>query len=408
MTGFGLLAVCALAAAVGGSLAHRIGQPAVVGEVVAGVSLAHLLWPLVTGEALSIIPGSLAYEVASLGLVLFMFVAGHEIDLGSTVMRRAGLRLGLTSALVPGLLGAGVGLWWASSGSTPASDWRVPAFFAVAMAVTALPVLARIIGENHQIPRTHGLIALTAAGVIDGAAWVLLGLQQSLGAVGGVLIPVYLVTVLVVGHVFGRWILARATGAETTLVLVAYVFASAAAAEALGLHLAFGGFFAGVAFPRIKRTDGHSPALARLSQGVFVWPALYFVIAGSQVEIRIDGADQVLLVVLIVLGGIVSKLVGSHLGARLAGIPTGQRATLAVLMNTRGLTEIVILGIGLDLGLLDGTTYTGFVLLALISTGMTQPALSWLARRRRRSRSVQGSTVRPAVGSPPEVEPVSR
>ncbi len=360
-----------------GAVAARLGQPAVLGEILCGVALAPVarLLPARVDSTLT--------AIAQLGLLLFLFAAGARLAPALT-------RDGLKSAVVPALgatlvplgLGAVLAVWLARR-HAPAGTGPFVVFVAAAVAVTALPVLARILAERGLLDTFAGRRALGAAAVSDIAAWTLLAVAAA--AVHGWSAASPLPVVLLLAAVpwlargrFGKWV-ARLSRADAAVVLVVLACAAAAVTEVAGLHPAIGAFFAGAVL-------GH--AVPALDAAALVAPAgsllapLYFVLVGRAVDLgRLDAAlaADIAAVVAVAVAG---KCGGAYLGARLGGTAPHPAAVFAALMNTRGVTELVFVGIGLGLGVIDSALYTAMVVMALVTTAMTGPLLTRLTRRR--------------------------
>ena len=363
-----------------GWVAARIGQPPVVGEILAGVLLGpSLLGPEVSAWLFP--PESLGALklLAAVGLALFMYLVGLELDLdGLRTRGRAAASASVASVALPFALGAGLGWVLLDVGVVGAKGgWPFALFLGAAMAVTAFPVLARIL-EDHNLTRTPlGGLAITTAAVDDVLAWTLLaGVTAAVGAsVGGwtVLLAVPLVTVAMLARPLMRRVAASPAGVLGGLMVFA------AAAELVGLHLVFGAFLFGAVMPRsdLLREETRD----WLSAPVTLLLPVFFLVAGLGVDLRsLDPSDLPVLgaIMLVAVGG---KFIGAYGGARSAGVPHAMARDLAVLVNTRGLTELVILLVGLELGLLSTELFTLMVLMALATTAMTGPLLSWNSRR---------------------------
>ncbi|WP_280402775.1 cation:proton antiporter [Nocardia carnea] len=387
---FRLLVVFALILAVArgaGWLAERIGQPAVVGEICAGI----LLGPTVLGGELTglLFPAEVrpALRVlADAGVVLFMFLVGSELN--EKLLRGQGkavARVACTAMAVPFVLGAALALYLA--GHHPGPDRLAFALFmGTAMSVTAFPVLARILADRGLMKTRNGALALACAAVGDVLAWTLLAVVAALA--GGAVAPwrVLFVVPFAVVLVFAlrpaltrlgaRWNRGRSTitgrrGAGVLAVVAAGLTVSAGATEWMGLHLVFGAFLFGVAMPR-RNWDGMAEwALPWVRRAAALLLPVFFAVAGAAVDLsEVDGSvlGELALVLLVAIGG---KGLGAYAGARMSGIGVQPAATLAILLNTRGLTELIALAVGLRLGLLDTALYSVLVIMALVTTAMT-------------------------------------
>ena len=387
------LALIILATRVTGRLLRAFGQPAIIGEIAAGILLGPSFFGAIAPEiSAALLPPAVIPPIerlASLGVVLFMFAVGAELDLAA-VRRgaRAAIAIAQVSIAVPFVLGAALALWlhptWGAPG-VPAFAFTL--FTGVAMSVTAFPVLARIIADFALQRTPVGTLALSAAAVGDVIAWCLLatvaGLARAQGGAG------LRTTALAIGFGVAMVVLVRpavarlASGppAPGRLVLLLFgALASAAVTDAIGIHALFGAFLFGAFVP------AHSPVaeaiIARLSAPIgFLLPA-FFAITGVRTELRlIDSAPAWLVFFLIMAIACGGKIGGSYAAARWAGVPGRDARAIAVLMNTRGLVELVVLNVGLSLGVITPALFTMFVLMALATTAMTAPLMRWMGWR---------------------------
>lgn len=377
------IAVILAAARLCGAVARRCGQSPVIGEIVAGIALGptllgHLvgtrLFPSSTGSALT--------ALADVGLVLFMFTVGLDLDFALIRGRsRAVAAVSTGATAVPFVLGLGLALLLAPDYAHGA---RAPfvLYFAVSISATAFPVLARILTDRNMQYTLLGSVAFASAAVIDVVSYALLAIAVALAAASGgqtwrlALAPVFLLLMLCVvrpvarraGTAFERS--GKLTPALLTTLLIG-LFAASWATQWMQLNLVFGAFLFGAMLPR---THALTEALTeRLSSAVHLLLPIFFAVAGLTVDLsglRI-GAVGVLAAVLAT--SVAGKLGGGYAGARSAGIPRRGAAVLAALVNTRGLTEIVILSVGLQDHLLGTGLYSLLVVMALITTAMTAP-----------------------------------
>jgi K+:H+ antiporter len=393
-----LIVICAQAA---GAAARRIGQPAVVGEVLSGI----LLGPAVLGSSLAgaLFPASvrMALEpLASLGLVLFMFGVGYELD-HRLVRSRATASVAVGSTALPFILGVGLAGWLAGS-HQQGDSLAFRLFLGIALSVTAFPVLARIVTDHGLTRSRAGALALSSAAAGDVAAWSLLAVVISLVGgkpawttslvVPGVLVMIFLVRPLLAGT------LPRRAGPGVFAGLAAGLLLTAAATELLGLHVIFGAFLFGAICPR-GREEMRTQVVDRLtSVGRQLLLPVFFVLAGFQLDLTGIGLPGVGELVAILAVAVIGKAGGTYLAARLHALPREEAGTLAVLMNTRGLTEIVVLSIGLQAGILDHRLYSLLVIMALATTAMTGPLLSLIRRRARREDADRTVAARSHIG----------
>lgn len=296
--------------------------------------------------------------------------------------------------LIPMLLGGGaafvVAPLYTPPGGEVSGNTGFVLFMAVAMAVTAVPVLASIIRERGAASTVAGVVSMTSAGVIDAVGWLVLAAAVIAGGTSGqehlslpatvALFVVYMAAMLfVVRPALHRW-LARpdAVPGGDLPVVAALAMASAWATSALGLHVIFGAFVAGLIMPR--GADGAPDVnLVRPLQdsGTILLP-VFFMVSGLSVDIgALTGRDLALLAIFTAVA-VVGKVGGGYLGARLGGLPSRDAAVIGVMLNTRGLTELIALNIGLQSGIIDQSLYTVLVIVALITTVATGPFLTLL------------------------------
>ncbi|MCC5579628.1 cation:proton antiporter [Microtetraspora sp. AC03309] len=382
----GLAAIVALASALG-AVARRVDLPPVIGEVFAGI----LLGPTLFGGAVTetLFPTDIRPFLAALanvGVVVFMFLVGLELNHGQL---RRGLGVAATvsagSIVVPFTLGAVLAL--ALADGHPAPDrLAFVLFMGAAMSVTAFPVLARILTDRNMHQTPTGGLALACAAADDVLAWSILAVVVTVVGTGGeqwrmlLLVP-YLALMFGLVRPLLRKLAAaggspgRLTPAKLGAVLVGLLL-SACLTEWIGLHFIFGAFLFGAVMPREAAERMRAEILDGLGQftGVLLLP-IFFVVGGLNVDLSRIGAAGVGELGLILLVAIGGKFTGAFLGARIHGLRARQSATLAALMNTRGLTELIILSVGLQLHLLDRTLYSLMVVMALVTTAMTGPLL---------------------------------
>lgn len=376
-------------------LFRYIGQPPVIGEVVAGIMLGPSLlgraWP--EASAFLMPPEVAPYisVIAQLGVILYMFLVGLELN-PAVLKEGAGRTLAISHASMaaPFVAGAALGYFlYPELADTGATFTSFALFMGVAISVTAFPVLARILSDRKMQSTPLGITALGAAAAGDVTAWCLLAfvIGVSKAAVGGAVVTLALtalfvaVMLVVVKPLFGRW-LRRYDEEPLTPTAMAIVFvavlASAAATEAIGIHALFGAFLLGAIIPhdsKIAHAFGH-----KLEDVVTVLllPA-FFASVGLRTEIGlISGLENWLVCGLIILVATASKFGGTYAAARLAGIDRQNAAGLGALMNTRGLMELIVLNVGLELKVISPALFAMMVLMALATTAMTGPWLWWL------------------------------
>ena len=436
---------------------RAIKQPVVIGEVLVGIALG----PSILGE---IAPDLRDYLfntidlpffrlVASLGLVLFMFIVGMEVDLD--VIKRSGKRaaaISLTSIAVPFALGffvlgnylyddhkcvaveqdAGAEVTPCSKVSEEvadkvaernkkidkaiADDKTVPnpltgkqtdfvpfaIFIAVSMCVTAFPVLARILSERNMFKIPLGLLMIACAAIDDIMAFTLLALATALAGEGsaseifliiGKMIVFVAVLFIVVRPLLERFVLrpyrknGNKLGPEQMSILFVGLLLSSYITSQIGVHELIGGFLFGVAVPRLN-APGLFHSIAGRIEGISVQLLLpvFFVIAGQGVNLQGLTTSDIVPALAIIVVACIGKFVGAAVAARTVGVPRRQSLAVGALMNTRGLTELVVLTIGRDAGVIDDKLYTMLVIMAVVTTAMAGPLLKivypdrWLDR----------------------------
>jgi Kef-type K+ transport system membrane component KefB len=391
------LVVVIAAAASCGRLFRWLGQPAVVGEMAAGLllgpSVLGRLWP--AAEAFLFPPTSLGTLglLSQVGVLLFMFGVGLELDL-LALKRRAhtAVAVSWTGILFPFVLGISLGLLlheaYAPSG-VRVRDFML--FMGIAMSITAFPVLARILEERRLSATPLGVTALASAAVEDVTAWTLLALVIGLARAES---PLAIVPVVALAGAFvllmmfpvrkaaARFIRVP-TGAETparalVALLLVGVFLSALVTEAIGIHALFGAFLAGAILPKDRALRAFLKDRIEYSASLYLLP-IFFAATGLRTQLGLlDEARDWLAFGAILAAAVVGKLGGVCLAARASGLGWRDSAALGALMNTRGLMELIVLNIGLDLGILSPQAFSMLVLMALVTTAMTGPVLDRL------------------------------
>jgi Kef-type K+ transport system membrane component KefB len=379
-----------------GSLFKRINQPPVIGEVIAGIMLGPSLLGRIAPEVSAfVLPPNIAPflgVIAQVGVILFMFLVGLHLDTGLLKQRtQTSIAISHASITVPFTLGAALALWLyprLSSSEVPFTVFAL--FMGVSMSVTAFPVLARILTDRRLHTSRMGSIALACAAVDDVTAWCMLafvvGVVQSnaQGALLTVLLTAaYIAVMLVVVRPAAVWMARRyehpsRVGQSTLAVVCVALLASALATELIGIHALFGAFLLGAIIP-------HDSALARAAQDkledtvVVLFLPAFFAFTGMRTQIGlVSGWEQWLVCGVIILVASAGKFGGTLAAAKLTGLSWRDSAALGVLMNTRGLMELIVLNVGLDLGVISPSLFAMLVLMAVVTTLATSPALHLL------------------------------
>jgi Kef-type K+ transport system membrane component KefB len=392
-----------------GAAMPKIRQPQVMGEVLAGI----ILGPTVFGAVAPGLQGQLfASDIvpyigvaSNLGLIFYMFLIGLEVDFAQ-LRGRIGMTLAIsnTSLLFPLMLGmaAALPLYTVLGPSTRFLAFAL--FIAVSMSVTAFPVLARIISERRMIRRPLGALSLSAAALNDVSAWFLIALATAVAGAGsgidvlrtiGEAAAYGLVMWMLIRRLLGRAAVAYDEAGRVPATWITIIFAgvllSAVVTDKIGVAVILGGFMMGVVMPR------HAGLTHEVTQRVedFVLTLLlplFFAYTGLRTNVGLLGRSSLILITLgLIAVAILGKFGGTLIAARTMNLPWRNSAALGALMNTRGLTELIVLNIALDAGVITPALFTGLVVMALVTTLMTGPLMRLIDPRNR-------------FGAPPEEE----
>ena len=398
------LIIVVLAARVCGGLMRKAGQPAVIGEMIAGIllgpSLLGWLWP---GFFQMVFPpaslGTLRM-LSQIGVCLFMFVIGMELDLTQLKQQaRTAVLVSQVGILFPYLLGVLSSLWLFPSLAAPGTTFLPFALFiGISLSLTAFPVLARILEERGLTRTALGTTALACAATNDVAAWTVLAFVVAIVKAGGpapAALSMGLVLLFVALMIFWmkprmpRWLghaalESGAPGKGVMAAVVVFLFACAFLTDLIGIHALFGAFLAGVVMP--SQGDFRDSLRVRLKHfsSVFLLP-LFFAFTGLRTQIGLLQEPTGWLICLALIAvATLGKLGGSMLAARMTGINWIDSFALGALMNTRGLVELIALNIGYDLGILPPRIFAMMVLMALVTTFLTGQFLNLADRAKKR------------------------
>ena len=397
-----------------GAFARRCGQSAVVGQILAGV----LLGPSVLGRVPGHLTGRLFPNAAlpsltvlsQVAVVFFMFAAGYELDRQSMRGgRRAVLLVAASALLVPMGLGGGATLIFRSSFAAigePHISRSFILFMGVATSITALPVLAAIARERGIAGSVAGVTATSAAGIMDVVAWLVLAIALVGTArkpsrpwpVTLLLISCFVVIMLLAVRPALRWWISQPRFMLSNRLPVAVVIAmgSAWVTASLGLHDVFGGFLADLTMPGADGTPDAEILRPMEEIGGVLLP-LFFVTTGLSMDIEALGTSAFVLLAILCAFASAGKLGPAYVSSRVAGLCPRDSAVVAVLVNTRGLTELIALNVGLSAGLIGQRLYNVLVLMALITTIATSPLLSL----------IRVPTASPSAGEPHPAAPLA-
>lgn len=396
--------VVLLAARIVGLIVRRLGQPQVVGEMLAGIALGPSILgayaPALSGALFP--PGSLGFlnALSQVGLLVFMFLVGLELEPKLIRERgRAAVVISHASIVAPFLLGALLAiLLFPTLAGERVTFTTFALFMGAAMSITAFPVLARILTERRLMRTPTGALAIACAAIDDVSAWCILAVVVVIARASGASAPsgglplwatlsgsvAYAVVMMTTGRrllrtLEGRYTRAGRVTQDMIAILMLTMLASALFTEWLGVHALFGAFIVGAASPK---AEGFVRAILERFEDVMVvlLLPLFFAFTGLRTEITlISGSAEWLACALIIAVAVAGKVGGSALAARSMSVPWREAAVIGVLLNTRGLMELVILNVGLDIGVISRELFAMMVVMALATTFMTTPLLAWLA-----------------------------
>ncbi len=406
-----LVVIVGVARAVGFA-AQRAGQPAVIGEIAAGVLLGpSLMGWLAPGTSAFLFPAAsmpILQLLSQIGVLLFMFVVGVELE--PAYLRgkaRAAVAVSHFSIAIPFTLGVALSLALYTRYAPAGVPFHAFALFCgIAMSITAFPVLARIL-EERQLTRTPlGTTAITCAAVDDVTAWIILAFVVAITTAGGAMATLFTIVSLSVGFVVlmisvGRPVLQRVLtpdpaadpfSKERIAIVLLVMLSSAFITETIGIHALFGAFVAGVIMPADRAFRAALRTRLESFSSVFLLP-IFFVYTGLRTEIGLlaDAASWGIALTIIIVAT-TGKLGGTALAARWTGMPWRDSVALGALMNTRGLMELIALNVGYDLGILTPAIFTMMVVMALVTTAITGPLLSLSLNWRTATAEATGDT----------------
>ena len=397
------VALIVLVAQLLGALLERLGQPRVIGEILGGIALGpSLLGALAPGLEQALFGPAVRPQLnllGQLGLALFMFLIGLELN-PALLQGRLPLASRITVVGIALPLALGVGLAellerWLPELLPGEHSLAGALFMGTAMAITAFPVLARILQERDLIRQPLGTLAISVAAIDDLFSWVLLAAVVAFarsGSAWGALTPLLLTSTWAAFLLVGLQPLRRQLERHLTrrqelgpllqVGLMAGALLSGAVTEAIGVHLIFGAFLWGLAMPRqaalqqLLELRLHAVVLQMMLP-------LFFAVSGLNTQLRVLTSPDLLLATLVVLlVAVAGKFLGAWATARLSGVPPREAQALGWLVNTRGLTELVILNVGLSLGVISTELFSIGVVMAIVTTLMTGPLLERLGYRR--------------------------
>lgn len=387
------MAIIIAVARILGNVFRRFKQPPVIGEVVAGIllgpSLLGMVAPRLSGYLLPPDVAPILGVIAQVGVILYMFIVGIELDTQQLRHRtHVSIAISHASIITPFLLGSSLALFLYRDLATSAVPFPLFALFmGVSMSVTAFPVLARILTDRGIHMSRMGVIALACAAVDDVTAWCLLALVVSVAHARpeGVFLTVALslgfiaVMLLAVRPLIIRFVRYYEQGGLSGQGMMAVacmgMLLCAIATESIGIHALFGAFLLGSLIPHDSKAA--RDLRERLEDIVIVlFLPVFFAFTGMRTQIGLlNGVNEWILCGAIIVVASIGKFGGSFIAARLSGLSWRQSASLGILLNTRGLIELIVLNVGLDLGVLSPKLFAMMVLMAVVTTIATTPIL---------------------------------
>ena len=385
-----------------GLLLRYFGQPAVIGEMAAGIVLGPIVFGAVAPELHAEIFAQASRGplegLSQLGLVLFMFIVGAELRLPTGVRSQiiSASWIGVLSVLIPMGLGLAIAFPLYPVISIPGVPfWPFALFMAAAMSITAFPVMARILKDRGMTQTTVGRLAMTSAAVADLLAWILVALVVVLASSAhdwNAFVRQIVGVLILVAIIFGvfrpliAWLLTkyasdgRPAGALLAALLIG-TFGCAYATGYLGVHPVFGAFLFGTCVPRDDRLL-HS-LIERIEHvAVLVLMPVFFALAGLNTTSDAFVGAGLGGLALILGAAIVGKYAGAVLGARVCRYSWRESMAVGSLMNARGLMELIVMKVGLDIGVIGPQAFTMLLVMALVTTVMTTPLVMLFSRGR--------------------------
>jgi Kef-type K+ transport system membrane component KefB len=380
-----------------GVLATKIGQPSVVGEIFAGIflgpSIIGYFFPDFSLYLFPVDSQKTLQFLSQIGLAFFMFIVGMELDLEKLQNKaRNAIVISHASIIVPFFLGVVLaGSLYVEMAPANVSFLAFALFMGIALSITAFPVLARIIQERGLTKTPLGAMVITCAAADDVTAWCILAAVIAIVKAGSIVSALFTITLALIFVMFmlkviGPWIKRKSTAIvekekiSKGVVAIAFfiLLMSAYVAELIGIHALFGAFIAGVIMPHnVKFKDVLAGKIEDVS--VLLLLPIFFAFTGLRTHIEMLNQGHLwgtcMLVIAVAVAG---KFGGSALSAKLVGQSWKDSLSIGALMNTRGLMELIVLNIGLDLKILSPAIFSIMVLMALATTFMTGPSLSFI------------------------------
>lgn len=391
------IAVILLVSLLCGGVARKLGQARVIGEIVGGILIGPSVLGRYAPHAFShlfpVSSLSLFEMISTLGLILFLFLIGSELDYEHLREQKVTATLAsLMSMVLPFGLGALASpMLYPRFAPTGVDKLPFVLFLGISMSITAFPVLARILEERQMHSTPLGAMAMMCAAVDDVSAWSLLAIAMTLlpsqsnsMAIShrALWLGVYLCVMLFVVRPLGSWLTRRNNeirlSYELLGLILVVVFLSAAATDAIGVHPLFGAFLAGLCFPRVRRWQQTLRSRLDVIVSLVLLP-LFFALTGLRTRLDLlSGLHVWLWTGVVLLLAVLGKVGGAVAAARWTGYDWRNSIALGALLNTRGLVELIVLNIAYNAHVFSPTLFTMLVIMALVTTMTTVPVLNWL------------------------------
>ncbi len=377
-----------------GLIFARLRQPAVIGEIVAGIFLGASVFGEVFPHFFNFVFPKASINnldvLSKIGLAFFMFIIGMELDMNELKSKaKAVLIISSSSIAIPFACGLGLAYFLFPSFSMPGISFFVfSLFIGISLSITAFPVLARII-KNRALHKTPlGTLALSTAALADVMAWCILAViiaiakassfSMTLFTIGGTI--VFILSMLFLVRPFLEKLISKLRTAhygDSNIVVLSFIvlLLSAFTSELIGIHMLFGAFLAGVLIPN-NDTLKHALTSKLEDVSVLLLLPIFFALTGLRLHIGLlNSTDMTLVCIGIIAVATIGKFIGSALPARLLGLNAKDTLSIGILMNTRGLMELVVLNIGYELGILSPELFAMLTIMAIVTTIMTSPLL---------------------------------
>ncbi len=379
-----------------GQLVKKFGQPSVIGEIVGGIILGPSIFGRISGDLFHLIFAppiiSSLQIISQLGIIFYMFQIGLEFDIKHLrAYGKSTLLISYSSIILPFLFGLGLAFYTYPTLAQDNVDFLPFAlFFGVSMSITALPVLTRILTDKRVQSTPLGTLCIACAAINDVTAWCLLAL--TIGCAKSQLLAAFITIALATTYVgvmltlvksfVARWLSTRPhfSYEQLSLLLVA-VLISSCITEFIGIHAVFGAFIIGIIIPKESHLPHELKHRIQDFVSFFLMPP-FFALTGLRTEINlINGLQGWLLCGAIIVLASIGKFGGTFIVARLTGHTWHNAAALGILMNTRGLVELIVLNIGLDLHIISPSLFTMLVIMALFTTFIAPPIFKMVTRK---------------------------